>query len=62
MLVGDKDTEVKTYGFLIAVEVEPKVDHNKLILKLMEGPRFMEGIGHIDIEELGEVEVVEGDE
>lgn len=58
------DKSVKTYAFLLAVEIEdggPAYD--KIIERLAGSLSFMEGVGRVDAEALGEIDVLaEADE
>lgn len=50
---------VKTYGYLVGVEMDDTVDPEKIKDKLLEGIWHKEGIGKADITLLGEVEIVD---
>lgn len=49
-----------THGFVVAVEVEEGVDLDHLINKLSDSLRWVEGVGQVEIEHLGELDVIEG--
>lgn len=49
-----------THGFLIAVEVSEGISVDLLLDKLADSLRFMEGTGNIEVEHLGELDVIEG--
>ena len=56
--------ETKTYGFICAVELEDGVDVTYIAERLAGGLTFIEGVGEVDVECLGEIDVLpeEGDE
>lgn len=47
--------ELKQHGFLICVEAEDGVDMSAVALRLADGPRWMDGVGHVDVEYMGEI-------
>ncbi len=49
-----------TQGFLVAVEVAEGVSVDRLLDKIADSLRFMEGTGNIEVEHLGELDVIEG--
>jgi len=53
-----KGGPLRTFGFLVAADLEEGVDPNKLANRLAEGIWHIAGVGNIDVEMLGEVEVV----
>lgn len=56
---GDK---VTTHGFLIAMELEPKTDLNKIVFEIMASCVKNTTIRDMDIEHLGELDVYENGE
>jgi hypothetical protein len=60
MLTRGKDEAISVYGFLVAVEISDsdtdKV-HRDVALRLADGPSFIEGVGSIDVECLGKVDI-----
>lgn len=54
------DGPTSTYGYLVAVEVaKGKGDPAAVALRLAEGLTWMEGIGTVDVEQMGEIEVID---
>ena len=49
----------KWYGFLAAVEMEPGVDIEHVKHKLLEGVRFIEGVGKTEVEAMGVIDCYE---
>ena len=51
-------------GFLVAIEVDDdiKATLEQIAFKLDDGVRHMEGVGRIDIDPLGEIEVIVEDD
>lgn len=51
-------------GFLVAVEVDDsgKATVDKIRNKLLEGPWHMEGVGRVEVDPLGEIEVIAEDD
>jgi hypothetical protein len=50
---------LKTYGFLVGIEVEGDPDLEFLTVKLADSVKWVEGVGTVDVESLGEVDVYE---
>lgn len=50
------------HGYLVAVEFETDANINsqKVADKLAEGPWFMEGVGKVEVNYLGEIEEIDG--
>lgn len=55
---GSPDT-VTTHGFLLAVEMETSTDIEAVMNRLADGITMMEGVGSIDIEHLGAIDMFE---
>jgi len=48
------------HGFIIAVELsDPKVEPQAIMSKLGDSVRFMEGIAKIEVDWMGEIEIVD---
>ena len=52
---------ISTYGFLVAVEIEKGVDPQWVAQKLGDALLWSEGIGTVDVETLGIIEIVNDD-
>ncbi len=63
MLKGDINTitELSIEGFLIAVEIEKGTDLDAIGNKLADALSFTEGIGQVEVNHLGTLELVPGD-
>lgn len=59
MLQRGKDSPLTMHGFLVGVElVESITTPEQVALRLADSLGFMEGIGHVDVESLGIIEVI----
>lgn len=47
---------MRSFAWILTVEMEDGVDLEAVELKLAEGPMWMEGVGSIDVDLLGELE------
>lgn len=50
------------YGFLVAIDMNDKylrTSPEQLRMRLAEGPQFMEGVGHVNVDYIGEIEIEE---
>lgn len=54
--------DVKTHGFICAIEIEEGRNIMDIVNRLGESVMWMEGIGEIDVEHLGEITVIAGEE
>lgn len=54
---GGGATALKTHGFIIATEVEAGVNLEHLANKLAESIQWVEGVGEIAVDYLGEIEL-----
>lgn len=52
----DKDNQLTSHGFLIAVEVAADVSIDHLQNKLSDALQWVEGVGKIEVEHLGELD------
>lgn len=59
MLRRGKDSTTSIQGYLIGVEVESDspTTPEQVACRIADGLAWMEGIGHIDVESLGEIQV-----
>ena len=54
---------ISVHGFLVGVEIEEgTIDPEKVALRLAEGLTFMEGVGKVDVEHLGAIDVYDPSE
>ncbi len=53
---------MKTYGFLVGVQVEGDPDLEHIVGKLADSLAFVENIGVVDVESLGEVDVYDSEQ
>lgn len=53
----DPVNEVTTHGFLLAVEMADGVDVESLMNRLADALTFIDGVGTIDIDHLGQVDM-----
>ena len=53
---------IKTHAFLTAVEIEEGVDIMEVTNKLVGSVTWMEGVGDVDCEHLGEIDVLPEEE
>lgn len=56
---GEASPETKVYGFLCGVELEDGLYPEEIANKLCDAVRFIEGVGDVTVDLLGEVEFVE---
>lgn len=49
------------YGFIICVEAEEGTSVDAISLKLADACTWVEGVGHTDVEFMGEIEEVDDD-
>jgi len=54
-----KDGELKTHGYLIAVETQDDVNPDEITRKLADSLAWVEGVGTIDVEYLGEIDIAD---
>jgi len=61
MLTGNtnKDDKLQVHGFLIGIEIEDGLDLERLMRKLGETLNWYPGVGTVDIEHLGKIEVID---
>ena len=60
MLQRGKDNPISLHGFLVGVElVDGIATPEQISLRLADSLGFMEGIGHVDVEALGIIEVID---
>lgn len=57
LMIQTRDPQLTTYGYIVAVNQEASVTIDEVKLKLKEVLIWVEGIGTIDVECLGEIEV-----
>ena len=57
-----QEKQMKTYGFLIALEAEEGVDLESARLAFCDANRFREGVGKVEVEMLGEISCYENTE
>lgn len=57
-----KTDKLKAYGWIVGVEAHESVDPNTVTQKLADALAWVEGIGTVDVEYLGEIETLDGDE
>lgn len=59
---GGAETQIKVYGLLVAVELEVgMMTPEQAAMRISDALTFAEGVGHVDIEHLGEVAAYEED-
>lgn len=60
MLKGNvnEPSELTVNGFLIAVELEKDVKIEEIANRLADGLSFIEGVGQVEVNHLGELELV----
>ncbi len=51
---------MRTYGFLVGVQIEGDPELEKLASRIADSITFVDGVGQIDVESLGEVDVYDG--
>jgi len=51
--------QLKTYGFLVGVQIEGDPELEKLASRIADSITFVDGVGQIDVESLGEGGVYE---
>lgn len=56
--VGE-ESKLKTHGFLLAVDTEEDVNVEHLAHKLGDALTWVEGVGNVDVNYLGEIEIVD---
>lgn len=64
MLRRGVDETTSTHGFLIAIELsdsEPGLSE-AVAIRLADGPSFMEGVGKVDVEHLGKLDIYDAAE
>ena len=50
-MLTKRDSKRTVHTYTVTVELEDKIiDPEKVALRLAEGPCFMEGVGHIDVQ------------
>lgn len=59
MLQRGKDSPTSIQGYLVGVEVESNspTTPEQIACRLADGLAWMEGVGHVDVESLGEIQV-----
>ena len=55
---GSLQPEIKVYGFLIGVEAVEGMDPEKIAQRLMDSLTFIEGVGDVTVDVLGEIEEI----
>ena len=50
------------HGFLVAVEAEPEVDPDSIGEKMVGALTWVEGVGKVDMNYLGDIEIIDEDE
>ena len=54
---GTESPPLTVHGWLVGVEMEEGVAFNQLSLKLADALSFVEGVGQVSVEYLGEIEI-----
>ena len=58
-MLQNRDKPVSTWGFLVAVELEEGLSPEKVVQKLGDALLWVEKVGDVSVESLGEIDVYE---
>lgn len=56
---GEANPETRVWGYLIGVQLEIGTSPDQIAMKLADALQFVEGVGDVTVDVLGQVDVVE---
>lgn len=58
-MLQNQNEQTTLHGFIVGAELTPGVDLQQVVNKLGDALQFVEGVGRIDVEYLGQIELKE---
>jgi len=58
----DRNEPVEVHGFLCGIELKADINIEDVMDHLADGVRYLEGVGDIDVNYLGQLEVIDGEQ